>query len=377
MRRLKRYSISRISQAFFLVCLAGGALACADRPTAPLLEPISRLASVGLEGDVRPDTIFNRYVVVLHDNVSSAGAASAALVAGVGGLRFDDGEAGAHVSDIVAGLDWVAAYRTVPAVANLSYGNNSDAIATAISGVVRAGVTFVTAAGNDYGADACNPSTQVASVLTVGATVNSDYRATYSNIGSCIDVFAPGGDNGGYQNGFGSVELAFNTDNGAYHWNRGTSFAAPLVAGVAALVLQQNSALSPREVADLIVQSATSNVVLNPGAGSPNRLLYSLAAVPPPPPPLTTVSINGPTQIPPGATCTWYATVSDGASPYTYQWMNDDTPVGNDYYYTGAKAIGSGASSFRVKVVVTDADGRQGAYEITVFEDSSAPVCPT
>lgn len=526
MRLAAGFSNARITRPMFFACLAMLSLACADRATAPLLEPVSPRASVALEGDIRPDTVLNRYVVVLHDNVPSAAAASASLVAAVGGLRFyvyeialkgfavanlpagaaealrrsplvksveednvmmplqavqnftfpvdtglylldridqrnlpldwqysyfhtgwgshlyvidsgvrgghqewgygrignsaafikwsidpsptidqlghgtavagaaagsrvgvaklatihsvriDDGGGGAHVSDIVAGLDWVAAYRTLPAVANLSYGNDSDAIATAVSGVVRQGVTFVTAAGNS-GVDACNPTTQVASVLTVGSTVVSDYRAGYSNYGPCVDIFAPGGDLGGYQYGFGLVELASNEDNTAYRTSRGTSFASPVVAGVAALVLQQSAGLSPAQVADLILQSATTNVVLNPGFGSPNRFLYSQVYVPSPPSPLTSVSISGPTQIEPGATCTWYANVSDGTAPYGYQWTNNDAPVGTSYYYTGSKDPGSFASSFRVKVVVTDAGGRQGSYEITVYEDSSAGLCQT
>lgn len=312
----------------------------------------------------------------LGHGTSVAGAAAGSRVgvaktATIHSVRIDDGGGGAYVSDIVAGIDWVASHRIRPAVANLSYEQDSESIATAIRGVIRQGVTFITAAGND-GVDACNVSTQVANVITVGATGNADYRATYSNIGPCVDVFAPGG----AFSGGGLIELAYNGGS-SYRWWLGTSFAAPVVAGAAALLLQQDPSLSPSAVADWIVQSATMGVVLNPGAGSPNRLLFSRIDLPPPPPALTTVSISGPTQIQPGATCTWYASVSDGVSPYTYEWTSNDAPVGNDYYYTGSKPIGSGGTSFRVGLRVTDAGGRQGQYELTVFEDSSAGLCTT
>jgi pimeloyl-ACP methyl ester carboxylesterase len=94
-----------------------------------------------------------------------------------------------------------------------------------------------------------------------------------------------------------------------------------------------------------------------------------------PPPPLPSVSISGPTEIRPGAVCTWYASVGDGTPPYSYGWTNDGMPVGNDYSYTGSKGAGSTGSSFLVRVLVTDAVGAQGAREITVSENSSADLC--
>jgi subtilisin family serine protease len=270
-------------------------------------------------------------------------------------VRIDDGESGAHTSDIVAGLDWVAGARILPAVANLSYGHNSGSIASAITGVINAGVTFVTAAGND-GVDACDPSTQVASVVTVGATVVSDYRSTYSNVGPCLDLFAPGGDLYGYYSGYGLLELASNAGNTDYTYNRGTSFASPAVAGVAALALQQNSSLSPAAVADLLVQSATANVVMNPGPGSPNRLLYSAVTVPPPPPSFT-VSVSGPFRVNGCEGAVWTATQTGGVPPITYGWTvegySQNTGTDNHLYYTNT---GSAPSIF-VQVTATDSRG--------------------
>ena len=289
-------------------------------------------------------------------------------------VRIDDGDEGAYPSDIIAGLDWVAGNRTIPAVANLSYDQNDAGIASAISGVISSGVTFVTAAGNS-GVDACNPSTQVANVLTVGATVNNDYRASYSDVGPCVDLFAPGGDYFGYYGGYGMVELAANTGTGDYGYAAGTSFASPVVAGVAALVLEQSHSMSPSAVAKLIVQSATTNAVHDPGTGSPNRLLYSRIVVGPPPPTLT-VSISGPTLIRPGATCLWQASVADGTPPYSYQWTIDGADGGTGASASGHKDPGNFNSSFTVSVAVTDAGGLHGTRDITVTESSSAPICP-
>jgi hypothetical protein len=96
-----------------------------------------------------------------------------------------------------------------------------------------------------------------------------------------------------------------------------------------------------------------------------------------PPGPSFPVSIDGPTQIQPGGTCAWYAVVTGGTAPYSYQWTaNQMAPSsGSDYYFTGSKDSGSFATSWLLKVVVTDAVGGQGEHEITVYEDPSAMAC--
>jgi hypothetical protein len=94
-----------------------------------------------------------------------------------------------------------------------------------------------------------------------------------------------------------------------------------------------------------------------------------------PPPSTLSVSISGPTQIQPGATCTWDAATSGGNPPYSYQWSKDGAPAGNSYYYTGSKDWGSGNSWFRLIVSVTDAAGAVRDTEITVYESSAAGIC--
>ena len=96
-------------------------------------------------------------------------------------------------SGVIAGVDWVAANHQAPAVANMSLGGgNSTALDEAVKGAINAGVTFVVAAGNDN-TDACSGSpNRVAEAVTVGSTTSSDSRSSFSNKGSCVDIFAPG-----------------------------------------------------------------------------------------------------------------------------------------------------------------------------------------
>ncbi len=182
-------------------------------------------------------------------------------------------------SGVIAGIEYVTANHAAgqPAVANMSLGGSaSSALDTAVRNSIADGVTYVIAAGNEN-SNACSSSpARVAEAITVGATTRTDARASFSNFGTCLDLFAPG-------NG---ITSAWSTSNTATNTISGTSMAAPHVAGVGALALQGASTSSPSQVRDAIINSATAGVVTSPGSGSPNRLLYSpLGAAPPPPPP--------------------------------------------------------------------------------------------
>lgn len=171
---------------------------------------------------------------------------------------------------VVAGVDWVASNHAAnaPAVANMSLGGGiSTALDNAVANAIADGVTFAIAAGNSN-RDACRFSpARVASAITVGATTSTDARASYSNYGSCLDIFAPGS----------SITSAWYTSPTATNTISGTSMATPHTAGVAALYLgvQGNGSKSPQQVRDALVAAATSGKVMNSGRGSPNLLLYT------------------------------------------------------------------------------------------------------
>lgn len=168
-------------------------------------------------------------------------------------------------SGVIAGIDWVAGKATLPAVANMSLsGGTNSAVNAAIKKAVNdAGVVFAVAAGNDN-ISACNRSPASApEAITVGSTTSSDSRSSFSNYGTCVDLFAPG-------SGITSTVMGSGTGT----WS-GTSMAAPHVAGVAALYLQDNPGWSATQVWSAMQGDATSGVVSNPGSGSPNLLLYS------------------------------------------------------------------------------------------------------
>jgi subtilisin family serine protease len=183
-------------------------------------------------------------------------------------VRVLDCTGNGTTSGVIAGVDWVTGNHAAgsPAVANMSLGGGvSSALDTAVNNSIADGVTYAVAAGNES-TNACNGSpSRVGAALTVGSTTSTDARSSFSNFGSCLDIFAPGS----------SITSAWYTSNSATNTISGTSMATPHVAGVAALYLQGNPSASPSTVGNAIISTSTSGVVTNPGTGSPNRLLYS------------------------------------------------------------------------------------------------------
>ncbi|SCG47551.1 S8 family peptidase [Micromonospora halophytica] len=169
-------------------------------------------------------------------------------------------------AQVIAGINWVTSHHQPgrPAVANMSLGGSKNSsLNTAVANSIADGVTYAVASGNSN-ANACNYSpASVPTALTVNASQSNDARASFSNWGSCTDLFAPGV----------GVLSAWHTSNTATNSISGTSMAAPHVAGAAARVLEVYPTWSPAQVHSYIINQATVGVITNPGTGSPNRLL--------------------------------------------------------------------------------------------------------
>jgi subtilisin family serine protease len=167
---------------------------------------------------------------------------------------------------VIAGVDWVTNNHQKPAVANMSLGGGADrAMDDAVRRSVAAGITYVLAAGNDN-ANACGSSpARTAEAITVGATTNTDARASFSNFGECVDIFGPGH----------QITAAWYGNDTETKTISGTSMASPHVAGVAALYLGNNPNASPNDVAKALTDNATPGKVGTPGLCSPNKLAFT------------------------------------------------------------------------------------------------------
>ena len=165
-------------------------------------------------------------------------------------------------SGIIAGVDWVRVNHIKPAVANMSLGGGfSSALNTATNNLSNAGVHVSVAAGNEN-QDACNVSPASASAPTVvAASDKTDTRATFSNFGACVEVYAPG------------VAITSAWLNGGTNTISGTSMASPHVAGVAALYKSGGDAASST-INSWIINNSTASVIKNNPSGTVNRLLF-------------------------------------------------------------------------------------------------------
>jgi hypothetical protein len=251
------------------------------------------------------------------------GVAKKAIIHGV---RVLDCTGYGSDAQVIGGIDWVAANHIKPAVANMSLGDvGIQAIDDATERLIAAGVTTVVAAGNDS-ANACNYSpARAPNAITVGSTTSSDARSSFSNYGTCVDIFAPGS----------SITSASRSSNTGSTSMSGTSMASPHVAGAAALYLSANPDATPAQVRDALVNNSTPNKVTSPGTGSPNRLLYTLFitgggtdTIAP------TTSITSPAG---GATLTGTATLSASAS--------DNVGVARVEFYAGTSLLGTATAA--------------------------------
>jgi subtilisin family serine protease len=256
------------------------------------------------------------------------GGASYGLAKGVKlvGVRVLDCQGSGANSGVIAGVDWVTANHVKPAVANMSLGGSaSTALDAAVRRSIAAGVSYALASGNSN-TNACNSSPgRVAEALTVNASDSADARASFSNYGTCTDIYAPGV----------NIKSAWIGNTSATNTISGTSMATPHVAGAIALYLAGNPTATPSQVNSAITGAATPNKITNPGTGSPNLLLYTGSGGTPPPPP----------PPPPPTGCAAVTNGTDVAIP-------DRSTVSSPITVSGC-ASGSTATTVAVNIVHT------------------------
>jgi len=201
----------------------------------------------------------------------------------------------------IAALDWVLSKGQRPAVVSMSLGARgvSRADKVAIDQLTSNGVTVVVAAGNEND-DACGYSpAHVPAAITVGATDSRDSRASYSNYGRCVDLYAPGS----------SVTSLGHRSDSQTATLSGTSMACPHVSGAAAILLEKSPSMSATNVKSSIVGSAEVGVISGLRSSSdPNKLLTLVGdssgprptPAPTPPPSSGTCPSGTATQYPDG-----------------------------------------------------------------------------
>ncbi|MBC7790771.1 MAG: S8 family serine peptidase [Anaerolineae bacterium] len=249
------------------------------------------------------------------------------------------------ISQVIAGINWVTSHAIKPAVVNMSLGGGaSPSLDQAVTNSVKAGITYVIAAGNSN-RDACTVSpARAPSANTVAASDITDKRASFSNFGTCVDLFAPGV----------GITSAWNTSNTATRVLSGTSMASPHVAGAAALYLQGHPSATPANVNYGLLATAGSNPITNPGLGSPNRLAHSR------------LFSTGASDLPPLAiadfSCTGLACTFNSGSSI------DDHGIVIRTWNFGDGKTGSGISSGH-----TYASGKSYSTTLTVRDAASQP----
>ena len=194
---------------------------------------------------------------------STYGVAKAAKLVAVKVLGADGG---GTTSGVISGIQWVGTNAPAKSVLSMSLGGGaSSALNTAVRNTIAKGVTVVVAAGND-GANAANysPASEPLAI-TVGAIDINDNRASFSNYGSVVDIFAPGV----------NVLSSWIGSNSATNTISGTSMACPHVAGLAAYLIALEGLSTPAAVQSRIKALGTSGKVISPGSGSPNLIAYN------------------------------------------------------------------------------------------------------
>jgi subtilisin family serine protease len=169
------------------------------------------------------------------------GSAGVAWDARIMPVRIADPNAYAYWSTVAQGIYWAADHGAK--VVNVSYNgvSGSSTVQSAAQYLRDRGGVVVVAAGNSSGLESIAAND---SLLTVAATDQNDVRASFSSYGDYVDLAAPG------------VSVYTTAVGGGYSKASGTSFASPIVAATAALMLSANSTLTPADVDHILKTTA-------------------------------------------------------------------------------------------------------------------------
>ncbi|KAI1103888.1 subtilisin-like protein [Jackrogersella minutella] len=184
-------------------------------------------------------------------------------------VKVLDASGSGTTSGVIAGMNFVTSdvkTRSCPAgsVANMSLGGgSSSSINSAAKAMVNAGVFLAVAAGNDNQNAANSSPASEPSVCTVGATTSTDARASYSNYGSVVDIFAPG------------TNILSAWKGGSTNTISGTSMATPHIAGLGAYLLALEGKKTPQELCSFIASTANSGVLTSIPSGTVNKLAFN------------------------------------------------------------------------------------------------------
>jgi hypothetical protein len=181
-------------------------------------------------------------------------------------------QGGGSLAGIIMALDWLSTNAVHPAVVSMSLGGpgTPQSVKDAVDNLVAANVTTVVAAGNsNTDASGFTPA-HVPSAITVGASTSTDGRASFSNYGTCLDIYAPGH----------QITSSWKDSNTQTRTISGTSMACPHVSGGAALLYQQDPTRTPAQIVEILGNRSTKMAITNvnpqntPGWVK-NRLLYT------------------------------------------------------------------------------------------------------